>query len=64
MILITNATPHVPGRDTKSIAEAAGVLKDKQIDQLRTVVSRAHQDKFYAPELQKGATRRAASGTT
>ena len=63
MILITDATPHVPDRDTKSIAEAAGVLKDRQIDQLHTVVSRAHPDRFYA-ELQKGATRRAASGST
>ncbi len=54
MILITDATPHIPDRDTRTIKEAVDVLQDKKIDQLHTVVKMDHQNLFYAA-LQKGA---------
>jgi Mg-chelatase subunit ChlD len=53
LLLITDAPPLVPDKETKTVAEAAGVLKDKKVDQLHVVV-REEDRRVYAA-LQKGA---------
>ncbi|MBA4064717.1 MAG: hypothetical protein C0501_13580 [Isosphaera sp.] len=53
LLLITDAPPLVPDKETRTVADAVRVLKDKTIDQLHVVV-RERDREVYA-DLQKGA---------
>jgi hypothetical protein len=59
LLVITDATPHIPDRDTKSIEEAVLVLNKHKIDQLHFAVHLDHWNRFYKqfserPAGQKG----------
>ena len=44
LILITDAPPKIPDKDTESIDEAAGILRENKIDQLHLVINEPHRD--------------------
>ncbi len=48
LILITDAPPKIPDKETESIGEAAEILRQNKIDQLHLVINEPHRE-IYAP---------------
>jgi hypothetical protein len=44
LILITDAPPKIPDKDTQSIGEAADILRENKIDQLHLVINEPYRD--------------------
>ena len=44
LILITDASPKIPDKETESIGEAAEILRKNKIDQLHLVINDGHRD--------------------
>ena len=47
IVLITDAPPHIPDKMTKSVAEAAGALRQGKIDQLHLVIQKRDQNVYH-----------------
>ena len=49
LILITDAPPKIPDKETESIGEAAEILRKNKIDQLHLVINEPHREIYSAP---------------